>query len=234
MQTTNRYDVPRAGRALKALLANPDDLPQVFTLIDALPGAAPERLRARLETTDAGRTLLNDEPDLVPMLRDRAALRAMPEGSLAHAYLAFVEAENISAEGLLEAARRGERENVDDRYRWQRSRMRDTHDLWHAVMGYQGDVLGELSLLAFTLAQNWHPGIALIIAAAFGKGLTGPDAWLVADGFVRGKRAAWFPAQPWETLLPLPLSFVRERLNVGQAPKYQALRSSELRARGVV
>ena len=34
-------------------------------------------------------------------------------------------------------------------------RMRDTHDLWHAATGYKGDVVGELAVLAFTLAQNF-------------------------------------------------------------------------------
>jgi len=233
VRLAKRYDLPRAGRELSALLRDPDDLPRVFGLIDALQGTAAERLRAGFEATEEGRALLAEEPDIVPVLTDRAALRAMPEGSLAHAYLAFVEQENISAEGLVAAAAEGEKTPRDE-YRWQRGRMRDTHDLWHAVTGYQGDVLGEISLLAFLLAQHWHPGIAVAVAGAFSKGLTGDGAWLVADGFVRGKRAAWLPSQRWEALLPLPVTEVRARLKLGPPPVYEPLRSSELRARGVV
>jgi len=121
-----------------------------------------------------------------------------------------------------------------DQFRWQRARMRDTHDLWHALTGYQGDVLGELALLAFLLGQHWHPGVALVVAGAFSKGLAGEGGWLVAEGFVRGKRAAWLPSQPWEELLPLPVAEVRARLHVGAPPTYVPVRSSELRARGVV
>ena len=234
MQMTRRYDLPRAGRELKALMQNPDDLPRVFGLVAALQGSAGERLRAGFESTQPGRRLLAQQPDIVPLLTDRAALRAMPEGSLAHAYLAFVESEGISAEGLLEAAAAGERESAPDQFKWQRSRMRDTHDLWHALTGYQGDVLGELALLAFLLGQHWQPGIALVVAGAFSKGLAGDGGWLVAEGFVRGKRAAWLPSQPWEELLPLPVAEVRARLMVGPPPQYVPLRSSELRARGVV
>ena len=39
-----RFHLPRAGRALAALLRDPDDLPQVFTLIDSISGTAPHRL----------------------------------------------------------------------------------------------------------------------------------------------------------------------------------------------
>ena len=42
-------------------------------------------------------------------------------------------------------------------------RMRDTHDLWHAVTGYKGDLIGEASLLGFSLAQTHNPGIAMIV-----------------------------------------------------------------------
>jgi hypothetical protein len=45
---------------LKALLNNPDDLPQVFTLFEALEGSTPERLRAGLLASPTGRALLND------------------------------------------------------------------------------------------------------------------------------------------------------------------------------
>lgn len=234
MRFARGYDLGRAGCELKALMENPDDLPRVFGLIEALAGTAAQRLRAGFEATEEGRSLLGRKPDIVPVLSDRAALRAMPEGSLAHAYLAFVESENISAEGILEASALGQKEDDSDGNKWQRARMRDTHDLWHAVTGFKGDVLGELALLAFALAQHWHPGIALVIGAAFSKGLTGETSWLVAEGYVRGKRAAWLPSVPWEELLALPLSEVRERLKVGPPPVYQPVRTSELRAQGVL
>ncbi|MFT3712770.1 MAG: Coq4 family protein [Archangium sp.] len=226
------YDLPRAGKALKDLLANPDDLPKVFTVIESLPGNALKRMRDRILTTEEGRQMLSDEPNIVPILSNRAALRAMPEGSLAHAYLKFVESENISAEGIVDAAGVGEAAHYQDEYTWQHDRMRDTHDLWHAVTGYKGDVLGELALLSFTLGQNWHNGIAFLISGAVARGLSKEDSWLLVEGFVRGKRAAFFPGVRWENLLALPLAEVRERLGVGSPPKYTPVRTSELRARG--
>ncbi|MGV3624190.1 MAG: Coq4 family protein [Archangium sp.] len=233
MTAVPRYDLPRAGKALKKLISNPDDLPQVFTLIQSLQGGSMQRIYERFQSTEEGRAMLVSEPDLVPLLSDREALRKMPEGSLAHAYLKFVESEGISAEGIIDAAAKGSKE-TEDHLTWVRGRMRDTHDLWHAVTGYRGDVLGELSLLAFILAQNFQPGIAAILSAGFMKGLWGEDAWLVVDGYVRGKRAAWLPSVNWEALLPMPLEEVRALLKVGSPREYRAVRSSELREKGVI
>ena len=62
----------------------------------------------------------------------------------------------------------------------------------------------------------------------------GDDLWLIADGFVRGKRAAWLPSVKWETLLDQPVTEVRKLLKVGEPRDYVPLRSSELREKGLV
>jgi ubiquinone biosynthesis protein COQ4 len=230
-----QYDLPRAGRALKALMRDPDDLPQVFTLIESISGTAPHRLLWKFRRTASGARLLRQQPDIVPVLADREALRALPAGSLGRAYLAFVESEGITAEGIVAASSDGQSTRSRPRaFAYLRARMRDTHDLWHAATGYKGDVVGELSLLAFTLGQNWNLGLALIVGTALMKGLGRSEARLILDGFRRGRSAAWLPAQEWESLLPLPLAEVRERLKLGAPPEYTPLRTRELRAQGLI
>ncbi len=233
MSAIPRYDVVGAGKALRRLLRNPDDLPQVFVIVEALQGPALQNIYDRLMQTEDGRRLLEEEPDVVPLLTDRERLRALPEGSLGRTYLAFVEREGISAEGIIEASIKGSSAE-DGHLTWVRNRLRDTHDLWHAVTGYQGDVLGELSILGFILAQNFQLGIFAMLTAAFAKGYPGDDGWLVIDGYVRGKRAAWLHGVRWEELLPLPIEEVRARLKVGAPRDYVPMRSSEMRARGVL
>jgi ubiquinone biosynthesis protein COQ4 len=226
-----RFDLPRAARALGALLKDPDDLPQVFTLIESVSGTAPHRLLFRLRRTESGKRLLRDKPDIMPVLADRAGLHALPEGSLGRAYLAFVESEGISPEGIKTAS---EGIKPPPAFAFLNMRMRDTHDLWHAATGYKGDVLGEASLLAFTLAQNWNTGVAFIVAAALFKGFGRLETTVIRDGYRRGRAAAWLPAQEWESLLPLPLDEVRARLKLGAPPVYTPIRSSELRAAGMI
>ena len=230
-----RFDILRGGRALAALLRNPEDLPQVFTLIDAISGTAPHRLLLGFKLRKSGRRLLRDRPDILPRLADRASLRALPAGSLGRAYLGFVEAEGISPEGIRDASAQGvEAPTRSEVFGYLRTRMRDTHDLWHAVTGYQGDVLGELSLLAFTLGQHWNTGVAAIVAAALVKGFGSTDTRVIREGFVRGRGASWLPAEEWETLLPLPVDEVRARLGIGPPPVYEPVRTVDLRAQGLV
>jgi ubiquinone biosynthesis protein COQ4 len=229
------YDLPRAGSALAALMRDPDDLPQVFALIDSLSGTAPHRLLFRFRRSKTGARILRERRDIVPVLDDREALRALPEGTLGRAYLAFVESEGISPKGIRDAS--GEGTTLSGRRRpesfvYLHARMRDTHDLWHAATGYKGDVVGELSLLAFTLAQNWNTAVAVIVLTAILKGFGGEKIATIGDGFRRGWAAAWLPAQDWESLLALPLVEVRERLALGSAPEYTPVRTSELRAQG--
>jgi ubiquinone biosynthesis protein COQ4 len=228
------YDFPRAGRALSALMRDPDDLPQVFTLIESISGTAPHRLLRGFRRTNTGRRILRDERDIVPILADRESLRALPEGSLGRAYLAFVESEGISPEGIRDASLRNQERSVPVAFAYLHSRMRDTHDLWHAATGYRGDVRGELALLAFTLAQNWNTGVALIVATAIVKGLGGGATEMILDGYRRGRAAAWLPAQDWESRLPRPHREVRQRLKLGAPAEYVPLRTSELRAQGVL
>jgi ubiquinone biosynthesis protein COQ4 len=225
-----RFHLPRAGRALAALLRDPDDLPQVFTLIDSISGTAPHRLLFAFRRSKSGARLLRDRPDIVPILADRPGLLALPDGSFGRAYLAFVESEGITPEGIKSAS-----QAITPRpgaFSFLNQRMRDTHDLWHAATGYKGDVLGEASLLAFTLAQHWNTGIAFIVAAALLKGFGRMETTLIREGYRRGRAAAWLPAQEWESLLPLPLEEVRARLKLGPPPAYTPMRSNELRAAG--
>ncbi|MDX2093554.1 MAG: Coq4 family protein [Kofleriaceae bacterium] len=231
-------DLPRASRAFRTLLRDPDDLPQVFEIIEALSTERhARRLHAGFQKTELGRRLLERKPDIVRILADRERLRAMPEGSLGRAYLAFVERENISAQGIREASLTADRlARQQAELAFVGDRMRDTHDLWHAVTGYHGDVLGEVGLLAFTLAQHWNPGIALIVAGALVKGTGGQVsvASFVRDGYRRGRAAAWLPAQDWEALLERPLDEVRATLGLGAPPAYTPVRTAELRELGVI
>jgi ubiquinone biosynthesis protein COQ4 len=227
----------RALRAARILAADPDDLPQVFTIIESLSGDTLHRLARRMAKSEAGRRLMATRPDVAVRLTDRDALGRLPAGSLGRAYLAFVERENISAAGIRDAGAKGMTRElpVPPALAWMHDRMRDTHDLWHAVTGYSGDVLGETALLAFAFAQTWNPAIGLIIAIGFSKTARSPSGGAAArrtilDGFRRGMKAAWLPVQEWETMLALPLDEVRTRLSLEAPPVYTEIRSVELKA----
>lgn len=219
-----QLDFKAALTAMRALAKNPNDTAQVFRIVESLSGPAAQRQFVRFSHTALGRRVLTSREDLLSVLSDRARLSAMPEDSLGRAYLRFIDAEGITPGGLVDASAEG------STGRWRsevigverdlfRHRMRDMHDLWHAVTGYRGDLIGESSLLAFTFAQTRAPGIALIVAVALSRA---PNAYrrVILNGFVRGVRAAWLPGQDWVSLLPLPLTTVRELLRIDAPPSY--------------
>lgn len=219
-----------ALRALAALSADPDDLPQVFTIIDSLPGRAPGRLLARFRSTPSGRKLLAARPNIAARLADREALRALPEGTVGRAYVDFVERAGISPEGIINASIEGSRiqEQLTDEMRWTGDRMRDTHDLWHVVTGYGTDLVGEAAVLAFSYAQTKNPGIGLIVLLAIQKGDRSVRRTLL-QAYRSGRRAAWLPDAPWESLLDRPLAEVRAELHIDPMPAYEPVTSATLR-----
>ncbi len=137
-----QFEPRRAFRAAKILAADPDDLPQVFTIIESLSLDTMNRIYRKMAAGVLGKDLLANRPDLVELLADRAALRRLPEGSVGRAYLAFVERENISADGIRAAAAMGATAaaSLPAPFDFVHARMRDTHDLWHVVTGISGDV----------------------------------------------------------------------------------------------
>ncbi len=221
-----------AMRAIRHVFADPDATEHVFEVIDALEGPQLKRMHARLCESKTGRRLLAEKPDMIPLLRDREALRALPEGSLGRAYLDFVESEGITADGLVAAsamARRGAAGELS----WIKDWLRDTHDLWHAVLGYHGDLVGEAALLAFSHYETGNLGVGAIAALAWLKlgRVTDPALGAratVRDGRRLAKRAAWFLDVPWHEWLARPLEDVRRDLGIAGPVRYHPIRSSDV------
>jgi ubiquinone biosynthesis protein COQ4 len=221
-----------AARAARDLFANPDETQHVFEIIEALQGPSLYRLHARLGRGDQGRRLLATRPNILSQLCDREGIRALPEGTLGRAYLAFVESEGITADGLVEASRCA-RPDATAELTWVRDWIRDTHDLWHAVLGYKGDLIGEAALLAFSHRETGNLGVALIATLAWFKlGRVTDQSVGARDTVLEGRRlakqTAWFLDVPWHEWLARPLDEVRRDLGVTRPVQYHPVRSSEV------
>lgn len=222
-----------AARAIRRVFADPDATEHVFEVIDALQGPQLKRIRARLRRSELGRRLLSTRPSLVPLLSDREALAALPEGSLGRAYLSFVQSEGISADGLVAASEGARDPTIHGDFLWIKDWLRDTHDLWHTVLGYQGDLVGEAALLAFSHHETGNLGVGAIAALAWFKLGRVSDPRLgarttVQDGRRLAKKVAWFIEVPWHEWLERPLEEVRRDLGVPGPVRYHPIRSSEV------
>lgn len=229
--TTAAYTPPKmefrtAWRALKDLIAEPEDTSQVFKIMKALTGKSFIRQYKRFRKTSDGQKILAERRDLIDTLKDREALLKLPEGSLGKTYVDFMIRENITAEGLIEASEETYTEFEDKDMERYAMRTREMHDLWHVVTGFGRDGLGEVCVVAFSYAQTKSLGfaaIALMGAYDFNKKFPGNGIYSAMwQAYKIGRKAAWFPSLDWEALMEMPLENVRAMLNIPTPTKYLA------------
>ena len=222
-----QYRPLRAVRNFQALIKDKEDTSLVFKIFESLPskGFLP-RVR-ELSLSDHGAMLRANEPRLPEILDDHTALRRTPKGSLAHAYCDFMEAEGLSAAGLVAEAERLGRPKYPDLVQWFMERSRDTHDLFHILTGYGRDALGEACVLLFTHGQAPSQGHLLIGYAGAAnikktlKGSKAPVMGAVRQAQRTGKGAPPLIAQPIRELLAQPLEDVRTLLRIPQPTVYR-------------
>ncbi len=219
-----------ARRAMRALRADPDDTTAAIRVIAALSGNSGRRDFERFKRSRRGAAILREKRDLFDMLTDHERLEAMPPGSFGRTVIEWFKRENISTRGLIlasEAARDGTEPEPGEAEQLYRARMRNLHDVFHVLTGYDRDLRGESAVLAFTIAQNYNRGIAYLVWTALREeGWNSIGGRLIREGYKRGRRAQRLVEQDWEKLFELPIDQVREQLGVGEPPVYEQLRSS--------
>ena len=223
----SRFQPLKAWHHMQKLIANKEDTEQVFHIIEALNGRSFEKNFAAFVASPEGRQRLKERTYLPPILDDHSWIRKLPEGTVGRAYVDFMEREGLTAQGLVEESlkHRAGQPDYDDDYLWFGNRLRDTHDLFHVLSGYNRDALGEASLLAFTYSQN--PGNGVLFIAFMGCrtiGKNAPKAARIMDCFWEGKRngaaARKIMRQDIVALMKEPLEDVRARLGIRKPVAY--------------
>ncbi len=213
------------------LVRNKEDTSQVFEAVSALAGSVGRRMFRRFVATPYGRRVVETPIRLEEVLSDRDALRALPDGTLGRAYLDFMEDENLTADGLIDAA---EEAGIDFRgdtdfeaFRRMYLNLDVCHDLWHVVTGYGRDALGELCNLVYTYEQTKNRGFLLIIfIGAIAQKLEQPRAKILSaliEARRNAKASNWILEHDVEVLLKTPLDEARKRLALGPTPVYASV-----------
>ena len=221
-----RYRPLRAVRSFQALIKDKEDTSLVFKIFESLPSRDFMDRVSELSLSERGEYLRATEMCLAEILDDHTALRRTPKNSLAHAYCDFMEAEGLSAAGLVAEAERLGRPKYPDLVQWFAERSRDTHDLFHVLTGYGRDALGEQCVLLFTHGQSPSQGHLLIGYAGAAnikkmiKGSNAPIFGAVRQAHRTGKGAPSLMAQSIRELLAQPIDDVREKLRIPQPTKY--------------
>lgn len=209
----------RAFRALARVMANPDETDQVLVFSTYANAGTMRRRLHRFYDTPEGQRLYAEHRAIDSTL-DLDALAALPAGTLGHAYAHF-----LRSRGLTPDVFDGPPAEVSDpRAAFVIQRMRQTHDLWHVVTGYETDPAGEIALQAFTFAQVRAPSTLLLSAFGTLRGVrerrTLPREVMAA--YRRGLAARPLIAFPWEDHWATPLTEVRALLGLDDAAPARA------------
>lgn len=216
----------KALHHFRKLVQNKEDTEQVFRIFEALPRKAFRAEASAFALSEKGRALFDSERFLPDLLDDHDRLRAMPEGSVAHAYCDFMEAEGLTGAGLVAEDAKMDRRRYGDMVEWYGNRGRDTHDLLHVLTGYGRDALGEQCVLAFTYGQQPSPA-HLFIAYAGGANMKktaktkAPVFKAINEAKRLGKGCPRVQEECIESLLAEPLEAARERLQIARPRWYQ-------------
>jgi len=218
----------RALRAFNRLIHDKEDTAQVFEIMKALTGRSVARGYQRLlRSAEGGRQAFLAE-ELVDRLKDRAWLAGFGPGTVGAAYRAFMGERGFEPDGLVEIERRVVPWiDAEHPIAWFSRRLRDVHDIWHVLAGYETDALGEACVVSFSYAQTRQLGFAFIGIGAAGEirreNPAIPARRAVLEAWRNGRRAAWLPALDYEALFAEPLEAARARLNIRPPLVYRAV-----------
>ena len=221
----------------RALARNADDTAQVFLMGECLPNRSTRRIGMDFCLSSLGQDLMVSEPALAPLLDDHERLLAFGPDSVAHAYVAFMRTEGLTAAGLVAASRFPGQVEYADQMQWFVNRLRDTHDLAHGLTGYGRDPLGEQCVLGFTSGQyrDWTETIiAWAGTAEFALRVPGraPFIGAVAEARRNGRAAQAIFRQNISALLAEPLAAARRRMGIGEPSVYRRAHA-RLREQGI-
>lgn len=203
-----------AVRALRVLEKRPDDTVAAPVLNASLDGDTFARHVRAMAERERGRALLAKRPSLQKSSLDLDALRAMPEGTLGHAFAKYFDDHKIAPfESPYEV-----RNDVD----YIVKRYRETHDLVHVLTGYDTDALGEMELQAFALGNlQLRTSVLILSFAALLRPHGLPPMWRYAAklrrAFERGRRSRNIVEHEYEQCFSMTLDEARRALGIAPA-----------------
>lgn len=211
---SHRKDTLASLYAVYRLARKPDDVRFVFMIGNSQDNIA-EVARKRGEIRDpfVGNAALENmwQDRYHPERYDIADLLRLPADTLGGAY-----ARHMTRLGL----RPDFYDKVTPRHKlhYLRLRLRQTHDIWHVLTGFDTGEFGEVGLQAFYFAQVTNGQSVLIGVGAMLKSILRARfgdvekfVEVFCEGYAMGRRARSLLAVKWEEIWEEPLETLRQR-----------------------
>lgn len=200
------------------VLADSNQTLDIVTVEEITAQAQLEHLVAR-GAFDAGEgaALLEDRPHLADA--DFEALRALPDGTLGREWVRFLDEHGLDAQ----LTKQPTPYTHDARCAYLMHRIRQSHDLWHVLIGVGTRGHEEVLVHAFSLAQTGlPPSVAIVVLGAL-KHMVLERRWAVLRHSVLAAHRVGVHAAPlltvyWEKHLARPLDEVRAEYGITTVP----------------
>ena len=208
-------DAVRVGKAVVRVLGDSTKTHEIHRVEEITGRPRYRRLLREMSATDEGRRILRERPELSSEHVDYAWLRTLPETTLGGAYVRHLDRNGLSAD--YQAA---ETRHVDDPdMAYLMRRFRQTHDVWHALLGI--GITGHEEVLThwFSYGQLRLPVSALIMVFGTLKHMVLEQRWgafrnSLLEAYRDGRNAAPLLGVIWEDQWEAPLERVRAEYNV--------------------
>ncbi len=203
------------ARAVVRVLADSTRTEEIHRVEEITGRPAYRRLLAALRGTRDGDRLLAEKPELSSQRVDYGALRALPETTLGGAYARHLDGNGITADYQAAATRHVE----DPDLAYLMRRFRQTHDVWHALLGLGIAGHEEVIIHSFSYGQLGLPVSAMIMFFGTIKHIVLERRWgalrhSMKEAYDVGRDAAPLMPVIWEDHWQAPLAEVRERFGV--------------------
>lgn len=198
--------------AFLRLMLNPQDTNRVFDIGESLYQLGKFEYAKKIFLADPANAQLVNSRKLLKNF-NLQELKKLPEGSLGRSYADHMIRLNLDPEFFREM------ETTQD-VGYIIMRMRQTHDWWHIMTGFDTSVPGEISLQTFYATQVGLPIHAVLVGLGFLRaGLKEPSLLpqllqAVQQGYALGKKAKPLFPFDWEANWDRALSDLRTEMGL--------------------
>jgi ubiquinone biosynthesis protein COQ4 len=203
------------GRAVLRVLADSDQTSEIHRVEEITGRPRYRHILDEMRASPDGQRLLAEKPELSSEQVDYDALRALPASTLGGAYVRHLDGNKITAD--YQAAKTRHIDDPDMAYLMRR--FRQTHDVWHALLGIGITGHEEVIIHWFSYGQLRLPVSAMIMLFGTMKHLVLERRWgalrhSMLEAYRAGRDAAPLLAVYWEDYWEEPLDSVRAAYGV--------------------
>jgi len=216
MQATGLLkDGYRVGQAIVRVLSDSTKTHEIHRVEEITGRPRYRQLQREMEATPEGQRLLAERPELSSELVDYDHLRALPATTFGGAYVRHLDGNGITADYQAAATR-----HVDDpTMAYLMRRFRQTHDVWHALLGLGITGHEEVIIHWFSYGQLRLPVSAMIMLLGTMKHIVLEQRWgamrhSMMEAYRAGRDAEPLMPAYWEDLWERPLEEIRAQYNV--------------------